>query len=602
MMIRDQIAAAIVVLTFASAGAFAMSGSLDGAATEVAEPPLDFWKWSAEAPQSEFFVELSRTDNGWLAAIDGDAAPAELRGDHVFVTGPDGQNLTLSPTEPNGFGGYWVQPPSPEGYQTVSTPVELSQTGDRRWEGHVQAQDRPFRMYLDVFREEDGEVTAILRNPERHDIRAAGFAVEPRAGGRYALVAGGGRIELDLQIADESLRLSHPRFEEPITLTAVSAAETSAYLPRPAASAPAERTAPEDRNDGWRIATPEEAGMDPAPLDDLVRMIARSDPRELRPRLVHSVLVSYQGALVFEEYFYGHDGDMRHDTRSLSKVFAPMLVGALQYSGVDIGGGATPIPHVFEQAGLPLDDPRKAEIKLADLMSFSSGLDCSEDNDSMGSEDRLWSETENFWLHTASLPVLHAPGERYAYCSASINLAGAAIEAAGGAPLHELFRQLIAEPLQFGPYHLAMTPRGRMYLGGGAYLRPRDVLKLGALHAGGGVWNGRRILSERWIEEATTPHLAITPQTTGMTEEEFANNYFGGEAGYEWRIDDVSALGRTYRTYEASGNGGQLIIVVPELELAVALTGGNYRQGAVWGRWRDEIVGGYVIPSIMRAE
>lgn len=38
---------------------------------------------------------------------------------------------------------------------------------------------------------------------------------------------------------------------------------------------------------------------------------------------------------------------------------------------------------------------------------------------------------------------------------------------------------------------------------------------------------------------------------------------------------------RSYREYEASGNGGQLLIVIPELELAVVFIAGNYIQGGI---------------------
>jgi hypothetical protein len=40
--------------------------------------------------------------------------------------------------------------------------------------------------------------------------------------------------------------------------------------------------------------------------------------------------------------------------------------------------------------------------------------------------------------------------------------------------------------------------------------------------------------------------------------------------------------------------------VVPELALTVVFTGGNYIQGGIWGRWRQEIVGDQIIPAIRR--
>ncbi len=57
---------------------------------------------------------------------------------------------------------------------------------------------------------------------------------------------------------------------------------------------------------------------------------------------------------------------------------------------------------------------------------------------------------------------------------------------------------------------------------------------------------------------------------------------------------------RVYRAYAATGNGGQVLIVIPEFDLVVVFTGGNYRQGGIWGRWGDEIVGGALIPAIRR--
>jgi len=233
-------------------------------------------------------------------------------------------------------------------------------------------------------------------------------------------------------------------------------------------------------------------------------------------------------------------------------------------------------------------------------MTFTSGLDCDANSDSIGSESRMWEQQEekDYWLYTARLPMLHDPGVRYAYCSGSANLVGASLSAVGGKPVYELFDRLIAEPLKFGPYHWALAPNGEGYLGGGAYMRPRDILKIGAMFAAGGVWNGKQIIKEGWVRESTAPQVAISAETTGMTPEVFENNYFGGSQAYIWRVDTVAVGERSYASYEASGNGGQLLIVVPELDLTVAFTGGNYRMGGIWGRWRNDIIGGHIIPAI----
>lgn len=129
-------------------------------------------------------------------------------------------------------------------------------------------------------------------------------------------------------------------------------------------------------------------------------------------------------------------------------------------------------------------------------------------------------------------------------------------------------------------------------------MRPRDILKIGAVYLAGGTWNGEQIVDRDWIEESTTPRIDISPETTGMTSEDFGNNYFGGSQAYIWRVDTVTAGERSYASYEASGNGGQLLIVIPEIDLSVVFTGGNYRMGGIWGRWRNDIIGGQIIPAM----
>jgi CubicO group peptidase (beta-lactamase class C family) len=75
-----------------------------------------------------------------------------------------------------------------------------------------------------------------------------------------------------------------------------------------------------------------------------------------------------------------------------------------------------------------------------------------------------------------------------------------------------------------------------------------------------------------------------------------------GDDAYTWHLGGVSSANRSYPGYAATGNGGQVLIVIPELDLTVVFTGGNYRQGGIRGRWGNEIVGGEIIPAIRGVE
>jgi len=141
-------------------------------------------------------------------------------------------------------------------------------------------------------------------------------------------------------------------------------------------------------------------------------------------------------------------------------------------------------------------------------------------------------------------------------------------------------------------------PNGEGYLGGGSFLLPRDLLKIGQAYLDGGVWNGRRIVPSEWVRMSTRAAVDVSPETTGMTEAEFSNFYIRASDALAWHLMTLKSGSRSYSAYTANGNGGQLLIVVPDADLAVVFTGGNYGQGGVWLRWAQQIIGDKILPAI----
>jgi CubicO group peptidase (beta-lactamase class C family) len=247
-------------------------------------------------------------------------------------------------------------------------------------------------------------------------------------------------------------------------------------------------------------------------------------------------------------------------------------------------------------------DPRKSQITLGQLMTHTSGLACDDNDDSSpGNEDAMQTQRAqpDWWKYTVDLPMAHDPGTHYAYCSAGINLMGAALTVASGEWLPALFDSTIARPLQFGTYYWNLMPGGESYLGGGAFLRPRDFLKLGQTFLDGGVWNGRRVVPQSWASESVAPQAHISPATTGREGEAFRQVYWETDDGYAWHRLDVRSGEQHYLAYLANGNGGQLLLVLPQFDLVVMFTAGNYQQG-VWNRERDDIVGALILPALPR--
>ncbi len=490
--------------------------------------------------------------------------------------------------------GWWTQPPGLPG-QAYTTPVVLSASGGG-WAAEIVPLPQGFTMALRITRNEEGRWVGAFRNREFNMNGGASRFFVQTEGERLDFVTPEGQVVRSAEVFADSLRLPWPPVPMPLELTRADAHALSLYNPR-AEGAPIVVARPDRTGEGWRTARPRDAGFDEAALARLVQEIATGDPSSRRPQLIHSLLVARGGRLVLEQYFFGYDRDTAHDIRSAGKTFASVMLGALMYQGADI----SPQTRVYDLLSATPVDPRQREITLAHLMTHTSGLDCSDnDESSRGNEGAMQGQGEesDWWRFALALPQVHEPGARYAYCTAGMNLVGAALHEASGEDIAPLFDRLIARPLQFGRYYWNLAPNGQGYLGGGAYMRPRDLLKVGQLYLNGGVWNGRRIVSRDWVAQSTAPQVAINESTTGLDAETFANIALRGADGYAWHRYGVRLGDRLIEAYEANGNGGQFLIVVPEYDLVVVMTGGNYGQGGIWNRWRHEIVGDRIIAAL----
>lgn len=551
--------------------------------------------WASQMPFDSGYsgaLSVRRDGEDWLWRVD----DVEVRTETLTFEVADGRGQFAGRWSRDGrrIEGWWTQPPGLPG-QAYATPVVLS-ASDGGWAGEITPLPQSFTMVLHITRNEEGRWIGAFRNREFNMNGGASRFFVQNEGGRLNFATPEGEVVRSAELLADSLRLQWPPVPVPLELTRADASAMRSYLPR-AEGAPIVVARPERTGDGWRTARPRDAGFDEAALTRLVEEIASGDPASRRPQLIHSLLVARGGRLVLEQYFFGHDRDTPHDIRSAGKTLASVMLGALMRERAEI----SPQTYLYDFLSATPVDPRQREITLAHLMTHTSGLDCNDnDENSRGAEGAMQGQSDerDWWRFALALPMAHDPGARYAYCTAGMNLVGAALHEASGEDIAPLFDRLIAQPLQFGRYYWNLAPNGQGYLGGGAYMRPRDLLKVGQLYLNGGVWNGRRVVSRDWVLQSTAPLVDINESTTGLDAETFANVALRGADGYAWHRYGVRVGDRVVEAYEANGNGGQFLIVVPEYDLVVVMTGGNYGQGGIWNRWRHEIGGDGVIAAI----
>lgn len=560
-------------------------------------------------------LTITRRGANWEAAIAGQVAQGTAANGEVRIVFANEGGLIRGRTDSSGrlAGAFWVRraatddPRSPRGAFSYATPLELRAAGRNQWRATVRPLADPLTFYVHIFRDSDGALKAAIRNPEKHSHGPAHQFAVTRTGDTIQLSDADSDWRLDAQLLrePERIEMQWDDFGGRISLTRIAPEKAQRFWPRPLGSAPYVYRQPETTGDGWRTARAGDLGVDEAALARAVQRIQDVDPSAARGVwLIHSVAVAYRGRLILDEYFYGFGRDEPHDMRSASKTLSSVILGATMMEGVDISP-QTPLYPLFASMGpFANPDPRKDGITVGHALTHTTGLACddyAEDPVSPGNEDAIADQTAqpNWWKFTLDLPMAYEPGEHYAYCSANINLAGGALTMATGEWLPALFDRTIARPLQWGEYHWNIMPNGEGYVGGGAYVRTRDFLKLGQMMLNKGKWNGRRIMPEDWVRESVEAQAQLSLATTGLSPETFAERYYEVGEGYAWHLIDVQSGDRTYPAFHANGNGGQLLIVVPELDLAVMFTAGNYRQG-LWNIERDAIVGDMIIPALNR--
>lgn len=230
-------------------------------------------------------------------------------------------------------------------------------------------------------------------------------------------------------------------------------------------------------------------------------------------------------------------------------------------------GLQTPVYSLFpEYKSFANQDSRKSRITVKNLLTMTSGLAGNDSDDSSpGNELTMFAQQgtqPDFYKFALDLPMMHEPGgEQAIYFTGGINLLGGIVRNTMKMPLGEFFDKYLAQPLDIHTYHLNLTPTNDAYGGGGFYMRSRDALKLGQLYLAGGVWNKRRVVSKNWIDLSTQKYASFNAE----------HGY-----GFAWHIFNLHFGSHIYREYEAEGNGGQLIIVIPDLDLTVLFTTGNY--------------------------
>jgi CubicO group peptidase (beta-lactamase class C family) len=304
-------------------------------------------------------------------------------------------------------------------------------------------------------------------------------------------------------------------------------------------------------------STPSAQDVDARGVLDLLDALERDghDP--------HSIVLSRHGQVIARGWWAPYSPNRIQLLYSLSKSFAATAVGLLVDEGrvsLDTPGfNLIPAGDLPDDATIP---ERYRRLTLGQCLQMATGHDT-----------EAWTPGPNeaAYLPTSdgTDPVLaailahepeHEPGSAWAYNQIATYLVAAAVRGVTGGSLLDLLRPRLLERLDPDSPDAArwhVTATGRELGFSGLHLGTDAVHALAQTYLDRGRWQGKQLLSEDWVTTATTP--------TGLPNREEAPNP-------DWTHGYGCSFWGARLGYRGDGAYGQFAIVLPEQDIALAIT------------------------------
>ena len=273
--------------------------------------------------------------------------------------------------------------------------------------------------------------------------------------------------------------------------------------------------------------------------------------------------------IICEEYFNGANANTNFKVKSVTKSVVSALAGIANDRHL-LPQLNTPIFDLFpeyatdftknEDIGFPelikSNDSLKRIINLHDMLTMQTGY-LWDDNSALSS--RVFNSSSDPVRSTLDLPFEDYPGTTFKYCTPASHVVAVVIAKSIHANLKTFADTALFKPIGVNIDSWSCDPLGRTMGGTELSMKATDMLKFGLLYLNEGKANGKQIISKAWILESTAAQVELNewdvlPQ---------ANGY-----GYYWWRRKVKG----HQAFVASGYGGQLICLIPDLKLVIVTT------------------------------
>jgi len=279
---------------------------------------------------------------------------------------------------------------------------------------------------------------------------------------------------------------------------------------------------------------------------------------------LHSFMIVRHGHVIAEGWWKPEAADKPHTLWSLSKSFNSTAVGlAIADGKLNLDDSVLK----FFPADAPADpSDNLKEMTVRDLLTMTCGHDT--EPKAVGGSPSV----KQFLAH----PVVHKPGTHFQYNTMGSYTLSAIVTKVTGQTTLEYLKPRLFEPLGIENPQWESSPEGNSLGGYGLKLCTEDIAKFGQLYLQKGKWNGKQLIPEKWVEQATSKQVPNDQEGHSKIGIDWQQGY-----GFQfWRC--------THNAFRGDGANGQLCVVIPDKDAVIAITAdtGNFQgeMNAIWDK------------------
>lgn len=291
-------------------------------------------------------------------------------------------------------------------------------------------------------------------------------------------------------------------------------------------------------------STPEQEGISSKAILQFVEAL-----EEAQPDAIHSVMLRRHGKIVAQGWWAPYNPDSPHLLWSLSKSFTSTAIGMAQDEGLL---SINDLVISFFPEDVPEEPSTNLKsMRISDLLRMNTGHE--QEPSFRNMQDDNW--VKAFLAHE----VNHKPGTHFRYNSMATYMCSAILQKVTEMTMMDFLTPRLFEPMGIENPTWESDPRGINVGGWGLSVTTEDISKLGQLYLQKGMWEGKQLLSETWVEEATS----LQSSNGSNPESDWDQGY-----GYQfWQC--------RHNIYRGDGAFGQYCIVMPEQDAVLAITSGS---------------------------